>query len=212
MYVHLHVFIKLLFCCRPCDHALSQSTMHAFSILLALAASVAAYDVTFPNAAEGWSSVGANRLAWNMVSTDRANFSVILTNEDRSVMEHNNQILAALVPGVDGEISLNPPSTGWPVGGTFRVNIVQDSESLNSILAQSTEFNITDPTTTTGTSTRTTGVNTRTTFVATGTTGSDASSTQTESSTQSSDNAALSMTVAQGGVIGALAVLGALLA
>lgn len=57
----------------------------------------------------------------------------------------SDQVLAALVDGKLGTITANPPSAGWPTGTGFRVNLVQDPDSLNTILAQSGEFNITTP-------------------------------------------------------------------
>lgn len=56
-------------------------------------------------------------------------------------------MLAALVDGTLGNTTVNPPSGGWPTpGGGYRVNLVQDANDLNTILAQSPEFNITQPT------------------------------------------------------------------
>lgn len=57
-------------------------------------------------------------------------------------MPLGDQVLAALVDGDLGTIIANPPSGGWPVGSGFRVNLVQDPQSLTTILAQSAEFNI----------------------------------------------------------------------
>ncbi|KAF9028464.1 hypothetical protein BDZ89DRAFT_1066111 [Hymenopellis radicata] len=151
-----------------------------------------------------------------MVNTDAANFTVFLTNEDRSVMPTNNLELAALVVGSDGNTTLNPPSAGWPKGGGFRVNLCRDPQSPTTILAQSDQFNITSSTSTSATSSgsKTLNTHTGTTFIATGTSGSvDSSSTSTDNlSPVSTSNAAMPGVVAQGGLMGALAVIGALLA
>ncbi|KAL4265040.1 hypothetical protein AB1N83_000296 [Pleurotus pulmonarius] len=79
---------------------------------------------------------------WTRVDTDPLNFTAVLTNEDRSVMPQNNQILAALVDGTLGQIRLNPPNGGWPTGKAFRLNFCRDSQSLEAILAQSNQFDI----------------------------------------------------------------------
>lgn len=60
------------------------------------------------------------------------------------------EVLAALVDGTAGFTLLNPHNGGWPTGPNFRVNLVKDDQSLDSILAQSQYFNITASTSTTG--------------------------------------------------------------
>jgi hypothetical protein len=41
------------------------------------------------------------------------------------------------------QTNVGPPATGWPdVGGGYRVNFCKDSESLDTILAQSPVFQI----------------------------------------------------------------------
>ncbi|EPQ59019.1 hypothetical protein GLOTRDRAFT_70135 [Gloeophyllum trabeum ATCC 11539] len=135
--------------------------MHSYSaIFLSLVASALAYQVTSPNAQEGWTSAGPNTVSWQRVDTDPSNFTLVLTNEDRNVLPSNNQVLIALVDGTTGSTTVPPPSNGFPVGGTFRLNFVKDAQDLNSILAQSSEFNITKSTTSssgTSTATGTTG-------------------------------------------------------
>ena len=49
----------------------------------------------------------------------------------------------AVVNGTLGSVICSTPSGGWPSGSAFRVNIALDSEDLNTLLAQSSEFNIT---------------------------------------------------------------------
>jgi hypothetical protein len=50
--------------------------------------------------------------------------------------------LAALIDGKLGTLSVNPPSTNFPVGKGYRLNLVKSSTELNSILAQSPKFEI----------------------------------------------------------------------
>ena len=66
--------------------------------------------------------------------------------QDRSVMPDNNQMLAAEVDSSLGETTVNAPSGGWPTGGSFRVNFVKNTTELNTILAQSDEFDIKEDT------------------------------------------------------------------
>ena len=61
----------------------------------------------------------------------------------QKVSPPTQQVLAALVVGTLGQTTVNPPSGGWKTGQGFRVNLVQDSQHLDSILAQSEEFDIT---------------------------------------------------------------------
>lgn len=64
-------------------------------------------------------------------------------------MPNGDQVLAALISGSLGQVTANPPSAGWPAGTGFMVNLVQDADTLGSILAQSDMFNITAPNVTT---------------------------------------------------------------
>jgi hypothetical protein len=85
--------------------------------------------------------VGSQPCSWSRVDTDPLNFTALLVNPDLSV----RQILSALVDGTLQNTTLNPPNGGWPTGKSFRLNFVRDSENLNSILAQSSEFDIVAP-------------------------------------------------------------------
>ncbi|KAF4575097.1 hypothetical protein EYR36_006453 [Pleurotus pulmonarius] len=111
-------------------------------LALALATFSLAYQVTSPGNSQGWTTEGSQLATWTRVDTDPLNFTAVLTNEDRSVMPQNNQILAALVDGTLGQIRLNPPNGGWPTGKAFRLNFCRDSQSLEAILAQSNQFDI----------------------------------------------------------------------
>ena len=57
--------------------------MRSVFALLALAASAAAYQVTQPTNATGWTTAGSNVVAWDKVSTDQANFTIVLVNQVR---------------------------------------------------------------------------------------------------------------------------------
>ncbi|EDR12329.1 GPI-anchored small secreted protein [Laccaria bicolor S238N-H82] len=143
----------------------------SITFLLSAAASTLAYSVTSPNGSQGWTNQGAQPLAWQRVNTDRLNFTAVLTNQNRQLLP-TDQVLAALVDGTLGNTTVNPPSGGWPTpGGGYRVNLVQDANDLNTILAQSPEFNITQPTS--KSSSTATGQSTATTLVIPATTSAD---------------------------------------
>ncbi|KAG5651384.1 hypothetical protein H0H81_008883 [Sphagnurus paluster] len=69
------------------------------------------------------------------------------------------QVLAAQVDGTvtNSTIALNPPSGGWPTGGSFRLNLVKDVNDLNTILAQSSQFSIKAPVSSSSSQTTTSG-------------------------------------------------------
>ncbi|KAB5592384.1 hypothetical protein CTheo_4208 [Ceratobasidium theobromae] len=127
-------------------NALTLLTMRSFAALLGLSllASSAAYQVTFPAAPGDQWRAGAvtNKLTWQRVNTDPAQFTLVLVNEDRSVLPVNNQLLQANINGEAGEIEVQAPSGGFPAGRRFRVNLVKSSNELNTIFAQSPEFDI----------------------------------------------------------------------
>ncbi|KIY49398.1 hypothetical protein FISHEDRAFT_58297 [Fistulina hepatica ATCC 64428] len=81
----------------------------------------------------------AYSVKWTMVSTDRSNFTILLVNQGASYSE----VLANDVQGSADEDDVSAPSGGWVVGTGYRVNLVKDADDLDSILAQSDEFNIT---------------------------------------------------------------------
>ncbi|KAG6336541.1 hypothetical protein ID866_2563 [Astraeus odoratus] len=116
--------------------------MRVLAAVLLSVSSVLAYQVTYPGGTQGWTTTGPNYLKWDRVSTDPLNFTAVLTNQNTAVMPLNNQVLNALVDGTLGVIECNPPSGGWPVGDGFRVNLAQDAQHLDSLLAQSDEFSI----------------------------------------------------------------------
>jgi hypothetical protein len=53
------------------------------------------------------------------------------------------EVLEALVDGTLGQMSINAPSTGFPVGSAFQVNMVSSTPGQSTIYAQSPQFNIT---------------------------------------------------------------------
>ncbi|KAJ7284024.1 hypothetical protein C8J57DRAFT_1007856, partial [Mycena rebaudengoi] len=113
------------------------------AILFASAvASVSAIHIQSPSATANWTNTGVQKVAWTSVITDPLNFTMVLTNMDRNVMP-NDQILEALTLTSGNMTNVGPPATGWPdVGGGYRVNFCKDSESLDTILAQSAVFQI----------------------------------------------------------------------
>ncbi|KAJ6539542.1 hypothetical protein B0H19DRAFT_364178 [Mycena capillaripes] len=114
--------------------------LSALAIVAAVVASTSAIFITSPNPSEPWTNDGAQPISWTSVDTDPKNFTILLVNMKDSSL---NQVLDALVPTDDDTTTVNPPATGWPaVGDGYRVNFVQDSEHLNSILAQSDQFSI----------------------------------------------------------------------
>ncbi|KAF5388051.1 hypothetical protein D9615_000569 [Tricholomella constricta] len=157
------------------------------ALCLSFIASVLAYEVTEPSASKGWSDSGAQTLAWTRVNTDPANFTVVLTNVDRSALPQNNQVLAAQVDGSLETITVNPPSGGWPSGGSFRINFVKDTNNLDAILAQSNEFDI-EASTETTTSRTSNASTTRTLASNTAVTGTSATTTATSPPTTETDD------------------------
>jgi hypothetical protein len=64
-------------------------------------------------------------------------------------MPSGSEILIATVDGTAGAIGVPVPSGGFPVGNGFQINFVNDTQHLNTILAQSNQFAITQSNTTT---------------------------------------------------------------
>ncbi|KAJ7683966.1 hypothetical protein B0H17DRAFT_941248 [Mycena rosella] len=133
----------------------------SLAIVAAFVASVSAIAVTSPGTSKTWTNDGSQSITWTAVDSDPSNFTIVLTNvsraQNRALMPTNNQILKALVLTNALSTTVDPPSEGWPaVGGTYRVNFCKSSEELNTILAQSNEFNITAAPIQSGSSTTTT--------------------------------------------------------
>jgi hypothetical protein len=186
--------------------------MRSVVFLLAFISSAFAYTVLTPNGSQGWTNHGAQLLTWQRVDSDRQNFTALLTNQN--ITGFQPQILAALVDGTLGSAPMNPPSGGWPTGDHFRVNLVQDATDLNSILAQSPEFSITQGTSTLSStvSSSSTGVPpTATAVTPTTDDGSSSSSSQTNPITVPT-SAAMSDFTVQTGLLAFLSLMGFALA
>ncbi|KAH9002456.1 hypothetical protein EDB86DRAFT_2774745, partial [Lactarius hatsudake] len=124
--------------------------MQFFVTLFSFVALASAYQVTSPGGSSGWTIAGPNVVTWQRVSTDALNFTIVLSNQART--PSYQQVLAALVDGTLGKFTVSPPSTGFPTGTGFQVNLVADSQDLTTIFAQSQQFAIVQATTTTSSS------------------------------------------------------------
>ncbi|KAK0453404.1 hypothetical protein EV421DRAFT_679659 [Armillaria borealis] len=195
--------------------------MHFFAVSLSLlfATSTLAYEIVEPSGTKGWTNFGSNTISWNRVNTDAMTVTLILTNENRTALPQD-QIVASL-NGTLLTAQVYPPTGGWPIGSTFRINFVKDPQSPHTILAQTSEFDITrkdnmtldasvdTPTTTPGgySYLRTA---TSSAAAASGTSESDSSGAETTSSPASS-NGALPIEFSNNGLAGLLVLLGAVL-
>jgi hypothetical protein len=112
----------------------------AILLFVSFTAPAFAYRVISPGPSAGWNTSGPQTLTWERVGTDPLNFTAVLVNQVNS--PPSSQILAALVDGTLLKTAVSPPSGGWPSGNGFQVNLVQDQNTLTSILAQSEKFNI----------------------------------------------------------------------
>ncbi|KAH9927172.1 uncharacterized protein BXZ73DRAFT_102760 [Epithele typhae] len=185
--------------------------MRSAVALLAFAASAFAYQVSQPSNSSGWSTAGSNVVAWDMVSTDAANFTVLLVNQE--VNPPTSQVLAALVDGSLGKTTVNPPSGGWKAGTGFQVNLVKDTNSLTSIYAQSGVFTIAAASTTQSlASTASSGTVLTVSGTTTKSSGSDLNPSASQTSTSPTKSNGASKTGAQAGLFAGLALLGAMLA
>ncbi|KAF5362053.1 hypothetical protein D9756_002092 [Leucocoprinus leucothites] len=113
------------------------------TLFLSFVASSLAYLVNAPNGDQGvnWKSHTPGRVAWNRVDTDPRTFTIVLTNQDRSVLPHDI-VLAGSVDGTRGSLNIQPPRGGFPVGEHFRINFVKVPNDQHTIYAQSNEFSI----------------------------------------------------------------------
>ncbi|KZV65660.1 hypothetical protein PENSPDRAFT_586452 [Peniophora sp. CONT] len=109
--------------------------MRSVFALLSLAASALAFEVIEPSASQNWRlAADNNTVSWSSVKTDRSNFTIVLVNQDQTPAY--SQIISALVDTSLNSIAISLPNTN------YRVNLVQDSENLNTILAQSNDFEV----------------------------------------------------------------------
>jgi len=123
--------------------------MRSLFTLFSLVASACAYQIITPGNSNGWTTGGPNNVTWQRVDTDQTTFSMVLVNQDKSLLPSGSEILIATVSGALGVITVPPPSAGFPVGNGFQVNFVNDTTHLNTILAQSSQFAITQSNSTT---------------------------------------------------------------
>ncbi|KAK0490792.1 hypothetical protein IW261DRAFT_1434134 [Armillaria novae-zelandiae] len=167
--------------------------MRTAAFLIACATSALAYSVTVPNASQGWTNSGSQTVSWSKVDTDP-----VLSLD---------QTLASLVDGSLGTQQVNPPAGGWIVGGTYRVNFFNITESSSS--SSSATGSSTSITRISTTASLTTG--TGTTLIATTGVASGASGSVSSTGAATTSNAALPVSVSSSGFVGLLALLGAML-
>ncbi|KAH9967258.1 hypothetical protein BC827DRAFT_577816 [Russula dissimulans] len=117
--------------------------MRSFFTLIALIASASAYQVLTPGNTVNWTTSGPNAVTWQRVSTDPANFTMLLVNQDKTILPAGQEILIAQVDGSTLKVAnVPPPSGGFKVGDGYQVNFVASPETLNTILAQTGQFSI----------------------------------------------------------------------
>jgi len=119
--------------------------MRASSVLsAALLFATTAFGLSVTSPVEGafWdASQNTQTVGWNSVSTDPTNFTVVLVN--MVVYPNTNAVLKQNVLTSSGSTSVTAPSSGWPTGKGFQINLVQNNPTGVAILAQSQQFNIT---------------------------------------------------------------------
>ncbi|KAN0126537.1 hypothetical protein V8E52_000177 [Russula decolorans] len=125
--------------------------MRSLFTLFSFVASACAYQILTPGNSNGWTTSGGNNVTWQRVNTDQTTFTMVLVNQDKTVLPSGQEILIATVDGSVGAIGVPAPSGGFVVGNGFQVNFVNDSQHLSAILAQSSQFSITQSNTTTPT-------------------------------------------------------------
>ncbi|KAF9643624.1 hypothetical protein BDM02DRAFT_3123186 [Thelephora ganbajun] len=123
--------------------------MRAFSILsVAFLFVAAALGVTVTNPAQDtrWDAgVKTQTVAWTSVATDHSSLTIVLVN--MQTYPNINIVLKENVVTSAGSTTVDAPSSGWPTGSGFQINLDQPTTSGVGILAQSQQFNITGTTT-----------------------------------------------------------------
>ena len=141
--------------------------MRSVFTLFFLAASACAYQILSPSNSSGWTTAGPNNVTWQRVSTDQTTFALVLVNQVRylpltrtfstwahllvfqdTTVQPTPIVLIATVDGSLDVITVSPPSGGFQAGSNFRINFVNDTSHLTTILAQSDQFAITQSNTT----------------------------------------------------------------
>jgi len=185
--------------------------MRVFSALALFVASTLAFTVTKPATDDTWDlNASSQTVTWTSVSSDRSNFSIVLTNQESQ--PSYSQVLKALVVATDGTTTVSPPATGWPSGSGFQVNLVQDATDLNAILAQSGKFNISVSTSSQSSSSHSSTLIASNPASTPSSTGSgEPSGTSDTSTTPHQSGGAVGLNI-QTGFIASVALLGAILA
>ncbi|KAG8745713.1 hypothetical protein FRC10_007193 [Ceratobasidium sp. 414] len=190
----------------------------SFLAFLSLVAGSLAYQVTHPAGTDKWySGEVTNQLVWNRVSTDQPSFTIVLTNQDRTLLPTDQQLIAT-VDGTIGKTDVPAPSGGFPVGKGFRINLVKSTTELNTILAQSPEFEIVSgmsPVSSVSTASMTASLSSvmRTSLVVTPTPGSPTPTSDAINATGSpNSNGAMSAVARASHILGACAILAVFLA
>ncbi|CDZ96786.1 hypothetical protein [Phaffia rhodozyma] len=152
-----------------------------FSYIIAptalLASAVSAFTVITPN---GWTTTGPNQISYTSVDTDQTSFAAVL-----KASSGTTTILSESHNTSDGNFTVSATCSDlYSTGEGFVINFIMNSTSLNSILAQSQTFNITESTTSCSDSTSASA--SATTSSTSTTTSSSASDKSSSASTKSS--------------------------
>jgi len=193
--------------------------MRAFSVFsasLLFVATALGISVTSPVEGASWdASKSTQSVAWDFVSTDTPSLSISLVN--MVVNPSVNIVLKEDVTTSSGSATVNAPSSGWPTGKGYQINLIQKNN--NAILAQSQQFNITGTTTPLSSSVSSSRSSSRSsTAYPQNTAGGDLPSSSTDSSlpsqtgnSQGNTGGAMGLAVQMSYVVG-FALVGALLA
>jgi len=123
--------------------------MRAFSVLsasLLFVATALGLTVTTPVEGALWDATqNTQTVSWSSVSSDPSSFTISLVN--MAVYPNTNDVLQQNVLTSSGSATVNAPSSGWPTGQGFQINLIQVNPTGTAILAQSQQFNITGNTT-----------------------------------------------------------------
>ncbi|KAG9105117.1 hypothetical protein FRC07_009603 [Ceratobasidium sp. 392] len=187
-----------------------------FVALLSFVAGSLAYQVTSPASSTKWySGQVTNPLTWERVDTDPKQFTIVLTNQDRSLLPTDQQLIAT-VDGTTGKTDVPAPSGGFPPGKGFQINLVKSPSEMNTILAQSPVFEIVSGISTSSGTMSSTAVVTssasRSTVVVAPTTTSPTMDGPNATGAPSSPNGAMAMAAHASPILGACAIFALFLA
>lgn len=117
--------------------------IHQIILLILQITLINCLKILVPNSKQGWTNEGNQTLIWETIETDPLNFTLVLSNPDSSVFIGGNfQVLQSLVESKLKNISVPPPSAGWPVGTNFQLNFDESPEHLNTVYTTSESFEI----------------------------------------------------------------------